>query len=156
MPSASEAPPRKTSPPTCSARPATSWRRLVLPIPGSPATIVTWRRPAVVFSNWLQRVLSSRCLPTSTRSGFGVSSVMTRPPNHLFANRATDSFFWTSIHLVPCSIQRVTLHTVRAALGGGAITTDCPFTFAFRKGYPILVAKTRCLDLSPTGRFYTQ
>src|SRR6266705_2022540 len=79
MPSASEAPPRKTSPPTCSARPATSCRRLVLPIPGSPATSMTWRRPAVVFSNWLQRAVSSRCLPTSTRSSFGVSPVMTRP-----------------------------------------------------------------------------
>src|SRR6266571_2001119 len=40
--------------------------------------------------------------------------------------------------------------------GCGAITTDYPFTFAFRKEYPILVAKTRCLDLSLTGRFYTQ
>src|SRR6266568_1268809 len=79
MPSASEAPPRKTRTPTCSARPAISWRRLVLPIPGSPATSMTWRRPAVVFSNWLQRAVSSRCLPTSARSSFGVSPVMTRP-----------------------------------------------------------------------------
>src|SRR5260370_32348134 len=41
------------------------------------------------------------------------------------------SFSWTRIHSVSCCIQRVTLRTGRNVRGGcGAITTDCPFTFA--------------------------
>src|SRR6266699_5519443 len=59
------------------------------------------------------------------------------------------SFFWTSVHSVPCSIQRFTLRTGRAFLGGcGAITTDCSLSLALLTEPHVGHCTTSTLDSS--------